>query len=89
LQKKYSFPKYDAWLRRRGIRENKVFPQKTRNIIEDWVKKHSHKIVIHAKQSQHAVTREDLTGLIENLRKLPREYRVGLLILSYRKRVLD
>ena len=89
MQKKYSFPKYDAWLRRRGIRENKVFPQKTRNIIEDWIKKHSHKIVILAKQSQYAVAREDLSGLIENLRKLPREYRVGLLILSYRKRVLD
>ena len=31
------------------------------------------------------VAREDLTGLVESLRKLPREHKVSLLILSYRK----
>lgn len=51
LQKKYSSPKYSAWLRRRGIR-NRVrhFHRKARNIVEDWVKKTSHKIVTLAKQ---------------------------------------
>ncbi|MFP3228304.1 MAG: zinc ribbon domain-containing protein, partial [Caldisphaera sp.] len=38
-----------------------------------------------AKQYQHEVAREDLTGLVENLRKLPKEHKVSLLILSYRR----
>jgi IS605 OrfB family transposase len=38
-----------------------------------------------AKQHQYAVAREDLTGLVESLRRLPREHKVSLLILSYRK----
>ena len=38
-----------------------------------------------AKQHQYAVAREDLTGLVESLRKLPRNHKVALLILSYRR----
>jgi IS605 OrfB family transposase len=38
-----------------------------------------------AKQHLYAVAREDLTNLVESLRKLPKEHRVSLLILSYRK----
>jgi len=86
LQKKYSSPKYNAWLRRRGIVERiRYFHRKARNIVEDCVKKTSHKIVSLAKQYQYAVAREDLTNLVESLRKLPKEHRVSLLILSYRK----
>jgi len=86
LQKKYSSARYNAWLRRRGIREKiRYFQRKARNIIEDWAKKTSHKIAVLAKQNSYAVAREDLTGLIENLRKLPRDHKVALLLLSYRK----
>jgi len=86
LQKKYSFPKYNAWLRRRDIKRRiKSFHRKARNIIEDWAKKVSHTITSLAIQYQYAVAREDLTGLVENLRKLPKEHRVGLTILSYRR----
>jgi len=86
LQEKYSSTRYSAWLRRRGIRERiKYFHRKARNIVEDRVKKTSHKIVILAKQNQHAIAREDLTGLIESLRKLLRDHKVALLILSYRR----
>jgi IS605 OrfB family transposase len=85
LQKKYSSPKYSAWLRRRGILNRvRYFHKKARNIVEDWVKKTSHKIVALAKQHLYAVAREDLTNLVESLRKLPKEHRVSLLILSYR-----
>jgi IS605 OrfB family transposase len=38
-----------------------------------------------ARQHQYGVAREDLTGLIESLRKLPREHKFSLLILSYGK----
>jgi IS605 OrfB family transposase len=86
LQKKYSTPKYSAWLRRRGILNRVRYShKKARNIVEDWVKKTSHKIVSLAKQHLYAVAREDLTNLVESLRKLPKEHRVSLLILSYRK----
>jgi len=86
LQKKYSSPKYNAWLRRRGIRDRiRYFHKKTRNIVEDWAKKVSYKIVALAKRHQYAVAREDLTNLIESLRELPKQHRVGLIILSYRR----
>ena len=86
LQEKYSSTRYSAWLRRRGIRERiRYFHRKAKNIIEDWVKKTSHKIVLLAKHYQYAVAREDLTNLIKSLRKLPKEHKVALLILSYRR----
>jgi len=86
LEKKYSSPRYNAWLRRRGVKKRiSHFHAKARRIIEDWVKKTSHRIVILARQHQYGVAREDLTGLIESLRKLPQEHKISLLILSYRK----
>jgi IS605 OrfB family transposase len=86
LQEKYSSPKYNAWLRRRGIRGRiRYFRRKARNVVEDWVKKVSLTIMSLAKQHQYAVAREDLTNLVESLRKLPKEHRVSLLILSYRR----
>ncbi|MFP3241856.1 RNA-guided endonuclease TnpB family protein [Caldisphaera sp.] len=86
LQKRHSSSKYNAWLRRRGIKRRiKSFHRKARNIIEDWAKKISHTIASLAKQRQHAVAREDLTNLVEALRKLPKEHKVSLLILSYRR----
>jgi IS605 OrfB family transposase len=86
LQKKYSSTRYNAWLRRRGIRERiRYFHRKAGNIIEDWAKKVSHKIMSLAKQHLYAIAREDLTNLVDGLRKLPKEHRVALLMLSYRR----
>jgi IS605 OrfB family transposase len=86
LQKKYSSPKYNDWLRRRGIGERiRHFHRKARNIIEDWAKKVSHTIASLAKQHQYAVARENLTGLVKSLRKLPKEHKIALLMLSYRR----
>jgi len=86
LQKRYSSTRYNAWLRRRGVRERiRSFHKKAKNIIEDWAKKISYRIAMLAKQNQLAIAREDLTNLIENLRELPRDHKVALLMLSYRK----
>jgi IS605 OrfB family transposase len=86
LQGKYSFSKYNAWRRRKGIlRRIGHFHRKACNIIEDWAKKVSREIAELAKRHQHAIAREDLTGLIEKLRELPRDHKVALLILSYKK----
>jgi IS605 OrfB family transposase len=86
LQKKYSSTRYNAWLRRKGIKRRiSQFHAKARHIIEDWAKKVSHTIASLAKQHQYAVARENLTGLVKSLEKLPKEHRVGLIILSYRR----
>jgi len=86
LQKKYSSTRYNAWLRRRGVLNRiRHFHKKARRIVEDWAKKASHKIATLTKQHQYAVAREDLTGLVESLRKLPKERRARLIILSYRR----
>jgi len=86
LQGKYSSTRYNAWLRRSGIRRRiRYFRRKARNIIEDWARKASHTIISLAKQSQLAVAREDLTGLVESLRRLPKGHRTALVMLGYRR----
>jgi len=53
LQGKYSSARYNAWLRRSGIRERiKSFHEKARNIIEDWLRRPPAKIMVLAKQGQ-------------------------------------
>ncbi|MFP3265458.1 MAG: RNA-guided endonuclease TnpB family protein [Acidilobus sp.] len=86
LQVKYSSSRYRAWLRRSGVRRRiRHFRRKAKNIIEDWARKTSHMIISLAKQSQLAVAREDLTGLIESLRRLPKDHRTALIALGYRR----
>jgi len=86
LQRKYSLTRYNAWLRRRGILDRiRYFYRKARNIVEDWARKTALEIVMRAKQNGYAVAREDLNGLIESLRKLPKNHRVKMMILSYRR----
>jgi len=84
LQKKYSSPRYQAWKRRRGILNRiRAFYRKTRNILEDNARKVAHEIVMTAKRLGYAVAREDLTGLRESLRRLPKNHRTRLLLLGY------
>ncbi|ESQ24118.1 MAG: transposase, putative, N-terminal domain [uncultured Acidilobus sp. JCHS] len=86
LEEKYSSSRYRAWRRRSGVRRRvRHFHRKARNIIEDWARRTAHIIVSLAKQSQLAVAREDLTGLIESLRKLPKGHRTALIALGYRR----
>jgi len=86
LQGKYSSARYSAWLRRSGVRRRiRHFRRKAKNIIEDWARRTSHMIISLARQGQLAVAREDLTGLIESLRRLPKEHKSALLALGYRR----
>jgi len=86
LQKKYSSTRYNAWLRRRGILDRiRYFYKNARNIVEDWARKTALEIAMNAKQNNYAVAREDLNGLIESLRKLPKDHRVKMMMLLYRK----
>jgi IS605 OrfB family transposase len=86
LQKKYSSPRYTAWRRRRGILNRiRSYHRKARNILEDWARKTSLKIVKLAKELRYAVAREDLKGLIESLRDLPKDHRKKLIIMGYKR----
>jgi IS605 OrfB family transposase len=85
LQKKYSSPRYPAWRRRREILNRiRSYHRKARNILEDWARKTSLKIVRFAKRLGYAVAREDLTGLINSLRKIEnKDHRIKLIIMGY------
>jgi IS605 OrfB family transposase len=87
LQKKYSSPRYPAWGRRRGILNRiRSYHRKARNILEDWARKTSLRIVGLAKRLGYAVAREDLTGLINSLRKIKnKDHRTKLIIMGYKR----
>jgi IS605 OrfB family transposase len=81
-------PKYPAWRRRKAILNRiRSYHRKARNILEDWARKAPLKMVRLAVKLQHELAREDLTGLIEALRKLPKNHRVKLIIMGYSRLV--
>jgi len=49
----------------------------------DNARKVAHEIVTTAKRLGYAVAREDLTGLKESLRRLPKNHRTRLLLMGY------
>ena len=85
LRKKYSSPKYPACRRRRGILNRiRSYHRKARDILEDWARKTSLEIVELSKKLGYAVAREDLTGLINSLRKIEnKDHRTKLIIMGY------
>jgi IS605 OrfB family transposase len=87
LQRKYSSSRYPAWRRIRGILNRvRSHHRKARNILEDWARKTSLEIVMMAKKLGHAATREDLTGLINTLRKIKnKDHRTKLIIMGYKR----
>jgi len=89
LQKKYSSTRYPAWRRRRGIlRRIRSYHRKARNILEDWARKTPLKMVRLAVKLQHALAREDLTGLINSLRKIKnKDHRTKPIIMGYSRLV--
>jgi putative transposase len=88
LQKRYSFTRYPAWRRRKAILNRiRSYHRKARIILEDWARKTSLEIVRFAKRLGYAVAREDLTGLINSLRRIKsKDHRTKLIIMGYRKR---
>jgi putative transposase len=89
LQKKYSSPRYPAWRRRKAILNRiRSYHRKARNILEDWARKTSLRIVELSKKLGHAVAREDLTGLINTLRRIKnKDHRTKLIIMGYSRLV--
>jgi IS605 OrfB family transposase len=76
-------PRYPAWRRKAIHNRIRSYHRKARNVLEDWARKTPIKMVRLAVKLQYALAREDLTGLIEALRKLPKNHRVRLIIMGY------
>jgi len=86
LKRKYSAPRYTPWYRRSGIRERiRRLHKKARNVVEDWAKKTAKRIVEEARERQCAVAVEDLTGLAEAIKDLPKEHKTKMMALAYRR----
>jgi len=86
LKRRYSASRYTPWNRRSGILHRiRHFYKKARNIVEDWARKTAVRVVEEAKRRSYAVAVEDLTGLIASIRELPKEHRVKLMALAYRR----
>jgi len=60
------------------------FYKKARGVVEYWARKTAKRIVEETRVRQCAIAVEDLTGLVEAIRELPKEHRVKLTALSYR-----
>jgi IS605 OrfB family transposase len=89
LQRKYSSPRYPAWRRRRGILNRiRSYHRKAKNVLEDWARKAPLKMIRLALKLQYALAREDLTGLINSLRKIKnKDHRTKLIIMGYSRLV--
>jgi putative transposase len=86
LQKRYSSPRYPAWRRRGILNRIRSYHRKARDILEDWARKTSLEIVMMVKRLGYAVAREDLTGLINTLRRIKsKDHRTKLIIMGYRR----
>jgi hypothetical protein len=85
LQRRYSSTRYPAWRRRREILKRiRSHHRNVRDILENWARKTSLEIVILAKNLRYAVAREDLTVLMNSLRKIESEdHRVRITITRY------
>ena len=86
LQKRYSSPRYLAWRRKGILNRITSYHRKARNILEAWARKTPLKIVRFDKKLGYAVAREDLTGLINSLRKIEnKDHRIKLIIMGYKR----
>jgi len=84
LQRRYSSSRYPAWRRGGGILNRiRSYHRKVRNILEEWARNVSLKIVGLSLRLGYAVARENLTGLIKALRKMPKDHRTKLIIMGY------
>jgi putative transposase len=75
--------RYPAWRRKAILNRIRSYHRKARDILEDWARKTSLRIVELSKKLGHAVAREDLTGLINSLRKIKnKDHRTKLIIMG-------
>jgi len=86
LQRKYSSTHHGVERKSKRLQEKiRRLHKKARDIVEDWARKTAVRIVEEVRRQSYAVAVEDLTGLIEAIRGLPKEHRTKLMLLAYRR----
>ena len=86
LQRKYSSTHHGVERKSKRLQKRiRRLHKKARDVVEDWARKTAMRIVEEAKRQSCAVAVEDLTGLKEAVRELPKEHRVRLMALAYRR----
>jgi len=86
LQRKYSATHHGVERKSERLQERiRRLHKKARDVVEDWAKKTAKRIVEEARERQCAVAVEDLTGLVESIRELPKTHKVKLMALAYRR----
>jgi len=86
LVKKRSTTHHPPWRKGEELQARiRHYYKKARYIVEDWAKRTAKRIVEEARERQYAVAVEDLTGLKEAISELPKEHRVRLMTLAYRR----
>jgi len=86
LQSKYSATHHGVERKSKRLQERiRRLHKKARDVVEDWAKRVAKIIVEEARERRYAVAIEDLTGLVEVIRELPKEHCVKLMTLAYRR----
>jgi len=86
LMRKYSSTHHGVERKSKRLQERiRRLYKKARDVVEDWARKTAVRVVEEAKRRSYAVAVEDLTGLREAIRELPKEHRVKLMALAYRR----
>jgi len=86
LMRKYSFTHHGVERKSKRLQKRiRRLYKKARDVVEDWARKTAVRVVEEAKRRSYAVAVEDLTGLREAIRELPKEHRVKLMALAYRR----
>jgi len=86
LAKKRSTTHHPPWRKGEELRARiRHFYRKARDVMEDWARKTAVRIVEEARRQSCAVAVEDLTGLKEAIRELPKTHKVKMMALAYRR----
>jgi len=86
LQRKYSSTHHGIERKSKRLQERiRRLHKKARDVVEDWAKRTAKRIVEEAREKRYALAVEDLTGLREAIRELPKEHKVRLMLLAYRR----
>jgi len=86
LVEKRSTTHHPPWRKGEELRARiRHYYKRARDVVEDWARKTAVRVVVEARRQSYAVAIEDLTGLIKSIRELPKEHRVKLMALAYRR----
>jgi len=86
LAKKRSTTRHPPWRKGKELQARiRHHYKKARDVVEDWAKRTAKRIVEEARERQCTIAVEDLTGLREAIRELPKEHRTKMMLLAYRR----